>query len=285
MQAIRRLTTTLALASAFAVGAAPGAHGAQGSTCGTTYDAVERAQLLRLSDTAELADLGDALRRVEGVAAMQLARRDRDGIFSVIYRDILRDAVISLDRDRASYTNVPWTTAVSVDFIRRYLNIVHARVAGAPLPAPWARYYRRADDCRYTVGRVAMAGFTTHVFIDFPEAIWSTGAKDADAHDFFFIGDILIDTVPAIVDDLKAYYGYDISGFFRMYWASDLLDPVLGGRGRTSWALFQTARANAWVTGLAMRDPRIRAAVRWGVRSEWLAIDAALDAFQANGAL
>lgn len=172
-----------------------------------------------------------------------------------------------------------------MDFVSRFLANFNRHITGKSPTVPWQNFYARAANCKQSPGRVAMAAITAHMVVDFPESVLASGSTIANKGDFFTVGDQLVLTTPKIVADIKEAYGYDLGPFFGLWFASDIFDPILGGPGKTTYYFFQGVRALAWVNGLALKNRMFQPITRAKILGEWVATEAALDAFAATGKL
>jgi len=189
-------------------------------------DIAELAELVRLSDLATLGDLHEGQRRMDRIADILTARRDRRGIFAVFYRNILHDANPLLDA--GDFDDPQWARAVSAEFFRLYLQNLHGHLTGGAVTPGWHRYYALAADPVRSPGRVAAAGLDAHLLIDFPKAIAATATRVDHTRDVFTIGNSLIDTTSRITGELQAVYGAKLAGFFGLYFLGKGADLLIG---------------------------------------------------------
>lgn len=264
---------------------APGASASYTTTgsCKASLTAAEVNKLAALSDTSRITNLATAQTNVNQIAAILVPKHDYRGLFAIFYRNILADAIPSIQR--GDYTDPVWATKISLDFVSRYLSNFNKHIRGLAPTQSWQNYYTRAANCSQTPGRVVMAAITAHMVVDFPESVYASGSTEANKADFFRVGDLLVQSTPKITADILANYGQDLGPFFRIWFASDILDPILGGSGQTTYYFFQSVRAMAWVNGLALRNSWTRPIVRFKIKAEWAASELALDAVSATGLL
>lgn len=240
----------------------------------------ERAELIRLSDPDTLHDLHDGQQRIERIAQIFIEHEDRQGIFAVFYRNILRDANPLLDA--GNFDDPAWAREVSLAFFHEYLVNLHGHLTGGPVTPSWQRYYSFAADPSRSAGRVAAAGLDAHLHIDFPLALAKTGTTVANTRDFFTIGDALIGTTTRITDELEALYGAKIGDFFHLFFLGAAADQVLGD-GTTSYVLFQAVRATALADGLGLQNPATKGATELGMRAMYTTAETVFDGMDAAG--
>lgn len=253
------------------------------SNCRATLTSSEKNALLAASDTSKVKTLRQAQVSVNRIADTLVPKKDMRGTFAIFYRNILADAIPSIER--GDYQNRAWTEKISIDFVTRYLDNFNRDLRGSGATVPWQNFYKRAASCKDSAGRIVMAALTAHLVVDFPESVNVAGSTNANKADFFRVGDQLVLTTPKIVAEIKAYYGYDLAPFFALWFASDLFDPILGGPGRTTYYFFQGIRAVAWVNGLALKSVLFRPLNRAKIHTEWAAMEVALDAIALTGKL
>lgn len=277
--------TLLAACAVLLLGLLTSSTAVAAGKCTASLTSAEKTRLAKLSDVSRGVDLYSARSRVNSISEILVSKRDYRGLFAIFYRDILADAIPSIER--GDYANRVWTTKISVDFVTRYLDNFNRHITGRTPTGPWKNFYSRAAACKQSAGRIVMSALTAHLVVDFPESVLVAGSTNANKADFFKVGDQLVLTTPRIVADIKNAYGYDLAPFFRLWFASDLADPILGGPGRTTYYFFQGIRGLAWVNGLALRSTPalLRPITRTKILAEWAGFETALDALAATGKL
>lgn len=281
-----RLNSTLRAALSAAVlcltlAFAPTASAA--TTCRADLTGSERAELAALSNVSAGVTLRGARTSVNRIAQILVPKRDYRGLFPLFYRAILDDAIPALER--GDFSDDAWSERISIDFVRRYLDNFNRHITGRTPTGPWKNFYNRTAKCSLSPGRVVMSALSAHLVVDFPESVLTAGSSSANKGDFFAIGDQLVGTTPRIVADIKSAYGYDLAPFFKLWFASDIFDPALGGPGQTTYYFFQGVRALAWANGLALKPYWSRPVVRASMLTEWAGMEGALDALALAGKL
>ncbi len=185
------------------------------------------------------------------ITAILTGSHDRRGIFAVFYREILRDANPLLDA--GDLDDPQWARAVSIEFFRQYLQNLHGHLTSGPVTAGWQRYYAMAADPARSPGRTAATALDAHLLIDFPAAIAATDTHGEHTRDFFTIGNSLITTTNRITDELQATSGATLPGFFQLYFLGKAADRLIG-QANTSHVMFQSVRASALASGIAMQN-------------------------------
>lgn len=288
---VKRALIATAGALALAAAAPGGAHAAGAlpkvapvPTCAGVVNlpAAERSELIALSDPARLTGLRDAEVKVQRIAQILSARRDRRGIFPVFYARILGSAVPELESGTFEYDD--WANAVSLSFYRRYAENLHAHLTGRSVTPSWAHFYKLAADCRVSPGRVAMAALDAHLVIDFPQSVAETKTQVKHTADYFAIGDLLRGETIGVADDLQRIYGTNLAPFFQLYFFGDKLDAITG-EGVTTTLLFQGIRGVALVNGLALQKPLQRLTTLLGMNGLWLLAEGVSDALGKNNLL
>ena len=226
---IIRARLTVAVATIFCVALVFAPSAGATSSCRAALTSSERAELASLTKTSANFNLYKARTNVTRIAQILVPKGDYRGTFAIFYRDILGDAIPAIER--GEFADNAWTTKISTDVVKRYFDNLNAHVTGLRPTVPWQNFYNRSADCGQTPGRVVMAALTAHLVVDFPESVLVSGATPRNKGDFFKVGDLLVATTPKITADIRDAYGYDLDPFFKLWFASDLAYPVLGGVG------------------------------------------------------
>lgn len=278
------ISTLLALGLSVGLAAAPAAAApsAASAECRHAFSDAEKRRLIALSDPEDLTDLYDAHRKVTEIAEVFTSHRDYRGLFAIYYRDTLDSAIPALED--AHYQDMKWAWAASFDFVDRYLTNLHGHLSGGPVAPWWQHHYRMTADCSKSPGRVLTSALNAHLIHDFPRALAKVGTQPRHTADFFAVGDDLIPTTPTIVADIEAVYGYDMSGFFGLYFVGDGLDSVFGD-GTTSYVFSQAGRAQSFAYGLALGVAPNSPVVLAQINASFWATEAAMDGLAATGAL
>ncbi|MEV6768267.1 DUF5995 family protein [Nocardia sp. NPDC051030] len=280
MHVSRIASILVATAAIIGVAAGPAAavNPQQPTVATATVDNAELAELIRLSDPATLTDLHEGQQRMERIADIFAAKKDRRGIFAIFYRNILRDANPLLDAGR--FDDPQWARAVSAEFFHRYLENLHGNLTGGTVTPTWQRYYAMAADPSRSAGRVAAAGLDAHLLIDFPQAIAATDTGIDHTRDFLAIGDSLINTTSHITDELQSVYGANLAGFFHLYFLGKGADLIIG-QGNTSYVMFQSVRGTALASGIAMQEPVTRQPAEIGMHELYNTAETVFNGLEA----
>lgn len=243
----------VALAVSFACGGcgAPGlgveafdvSDGAAALCAGGGLSPAGVAAALAASDARALDGVDDVERRVDALAELFAACGDRRGLFPVVYRPITREAVAAIRA--GEFADSAFAERLVVAFARRYLDAVHASLAGEVSLPGWTRFGELVDDPGVGPLRVAATGVAAHLLLDLPYALVAADAKDEHLADYERFGEVLVGVTGELVTDLETTYDVDAAPLFGGFFLGDWVDGVFGDDVTTTF-VFQTVRRKAW---------------------------------------
>lgn len=262
----------IGLASAPAAQAAP----APSQSCAPSVSSEVLQRIAEVSAPENNRDLQDARDSVTEIAELWGDAGDPRGAFAVVYKEILDTTVPSIER--GDYEDSAWAGRLAFDFVDRYLDGVHAHATGSRVPAEWDRYYRSATDCLHSGGRVATSGMSAHLLLDLPAALAAVETPVERWDDFNKYGEVLGTATPAIIREVEADYGTDLTELFSVSIVGDAI-----GEDRAAGIFFQTVRAVAWTSSRALMNPATEPAGTAAMWTEWSASEVVLDTADAIG--
>jgi hypothetical protein len=237
--------------------------------------------VLELSDTSTLAGMGDAEARIGELADTFASCGDRRGVFAVVYRPITRRAVEAVGA--GEFQDPAFGERLIVAFAKRYLDAVHASVAGAGSLPAWRRFDELAPNPHVGALRVVATGVASHLLLDLPNALVDAGAEAANRSDYELFGELLVEETPALVAELEAHYGVDAAPLFEGFFLGDWIDGAFGEDVTTTF-VFQTIRLKAWRNRWLMQHG-FGALAKAEMAASFATVDAALAGLDASGVL
>jgi Family of unknown function (DUF5995) len=243
----------------------------------------KRGQLLNLSDTRGLRDLGGAAARVATIADIFAERADPRGVFPLIYR-IGLDAIVAA-RVEGRFRDPDWVQTFDIAFAKRYLDDLHRHLREEKTTAPWEEVYRRTDADATSTAAVVAAALNAHLVIDMPEALHASGVRASHLVDHQTLSRIIWATAPTSLAAIEDVYGVDLS---PLYHGTPLTWPINALTGRTAATqeqLFHAISAVAFGQGMAMANALARPLIRAQITSSWRALSvvvAQLEGFTSS---
>jgi len=235
----------------------------------------QRSELLALSDTRDLSDLGDANTRVATIAEIFVDQADLRGVFPLIYR-IGLDAVAEA-LDEGCLRDPDWVKRFEIAFASRYLDNLHRHLGEDKTTPPWTAVYGRVDDGTATIATVLAAALNAHLISDLPEALHTSDVRAYHIVDFFTLSRVIWQTAPDTIVAIKDCYGTDLSplynGPFQIRAVSSLRGRVPSSREQ----LFHNITAMAFARGRAMANPLARPLIRTQIASRSRMLSVAAD--------
>jgi hypothetical protein len=230
----------------------------------------QRSQLLALSNTRDLSDLGDANSRVATIAEIFTDQADLRGVFPLIYR-IGLDAVAGA-LDKGSLRDPDWVKTFEIAFASRYLDNLHRHLAEDKTTPPWTAVYSRVDDGTATITTALAAALNAHLISDLPEALHTSDVCAHHIVDYLTLSRLIWSTAPDAIAAVKGCYGSDLS---PLYHAKLNISPITVGSGRVPSSqeqLFHSITGIAFARGCAMANPLARPLIRAQIASgSWTA--------------
>ena len=259
-----------------------GAPEAKAAECTVELSADDHAQLVALSDTADLEEIEDVRDRVAAIAEIFASNDDPRGLFPVVYAPITARAVQSVED--GAYADEIWASAIIVEFARPYLDALNLHLTGGN-PAPeWQHYYERATDCDGSWLRAAATGINTHLTVDLARTVALVDTPASYQDDFDLYGEILVEVEPQITENLWNDYGVDAEDFFGGFFFGDFVDGTHGDGTLTTF-VFQVVRGNAWRNGQLLRNFWTRGWGNHGIATTCAKFELALGSLEALGAI
>jgi hypothetical protein len=219
-----------------------------------------QAQLLALTDTRGLSDLGDARSRVAAIARMFAERADLRGVFPMIYGIGLDAVATAVDEGRLR--DPGWVQTFEIAFASRYLDNLHRHLVRQKTTQPWAAVYSPIDNDTATITGTLAAALNAHLISDLPEALHASEVRAHHVVDYFTLSRLIWRTAPDAIATVKRCYGSDLS---LLYHDQFHIWPitVLSGRVPSSQEqFFHSITGVAFAHGCAMANPVARPLIR-----------------------
>jgi hypothetical protein len=213
------------------------------------------SQLIALSDTSDITSENDIKYKLDNITAIFHKYNDNRGIFSVIYKQIIDKAVLSIHNEPEKYDDLEKAKAITIAFAKRYYYNLHDHLLGQKSPEyHWKQYYVICFSNQPKL-RMATAGLNAHLTVDLARAVADVHGQQTYKKDFFQFGEALVKASPNIIEELQSQYGVESADFFSGFFIGDIIDPIFG-EGTTTEFTFQFIRLEAFNNAQLLQGPR-----------------------------
>ncbi len=197
-------------------------------------------------------DAWDTYDRIDAIASSFEACGDPRGVFPTAYRHItgrMLDAI-----EDGEIQDQVWADRLVVDFAGRFLRALDAWLSGDRPSYAWEHYFTLAEHPDVSRSRTLAVAVTAHLTLDLPYALRAVGTTEEHEEDYYLLGELLIDVVPAFLEDLQVHYDVDAAPLLGGFFVGDHVDSVLGEDTTITWT-FQVVRTKAWNSRWLLAQP------------------------------
>lgn len=260
--------------------------------CGSSLSAGDIADIVELADTStitsgtDLQRLGTAVDRQHEIVGILVRNHDRRGVFIQGFDTAEQVAVMPIQRDERLLVDPVYARKLSLNFISRYLDQIHAEFTDAPLDYQWQQYFSLARDCAVPLGRLVMVGYIGHIIVDLPRASAIAGGTVANGVDMMRLLDSIATHFDTMVADTKAAYGVDMGPIWRGWFIGDSLNAI-AGPGASTQLRRAAFLSDVGIVGLGvtLQNPLLHDATEATIHAGWTASELFLQGLSITGAI